>query len=151
MKGMTVIVKKVTQITAGLIFMYSFYIILQGHLSPGGGFAGGTILAGTFVLLVIAFGADAGVLQLRKTRAGLTEALGILLFIITAMGALLISYKLDMLPAFMLNFLDKGTPGELISAGYIPLLNIFIGLEVGGALLVIFLEFVIRSKEGKEK
>lgn len=35
MKGMTVIVKKTTQLIAGIIFLYGIYIILHGHLTPG--------------------------------------------------------------------------------------------------------------------
>jgi multisubunit Na+/H+ antiporter MnhB subunit len=40
MKGMTIIVKKTTQLMAGLVFLYGIYIIVHGHLTPGGGFAG---------------------------------------------------------------------------------------------------------------
>jgi multisubunit Na+/H+ antiporter MnhB subunit len=36
MNGMTVIVKKTTQLIAGIIFLYGIYIILNGHLTPGG-------------------------------------------------------------------------------------------------------------------
>ena len=39
--GMSVIVKTVTRLTVGLIFLYGIYIVLHGHLTPGGGFAGG--------------------------------------------------------------------------------------------------------------
>lgn len=56
MEGMSSIVKKVSQLMAGLIFMYGIYIILHGHLTPGGGFAGGAIIAGAFILLILAFG-----------------------------------------------------------------------------------------------
>ena len=56
MEGMSTIVKKVSQLLAGLIFMYGIYIILHGHLTPGGGFAGGAIVAGSFILLILAFG-----------------------------------------------------------------------------------------------
>jgi len=54
MKGMTIIVKKITQLMAGLVFLYGIYIIVHGHLTPGGGFAGGTIMAGSFILLAVA-------------------------------------------------------------------------------------------------
>jgi multicomponent Na+:H+ antiporter subunit B len=48
---------------------------------------------------------------------------------------------------FFFNFLPKGTPGELVSAGVIPLYNIFIGIEVAGAILTIFLALVIFKEE----
>ena len=58
MKGMTVIVKKTTQLIAGLVFLYGIYVIIHGHLTPGGGFAGGVIIAGSFILLILAYGSD---------------------------------------------------------------------------------------------
>jgi multisubunit Na+/H+ antiporter MnhB subunit len=70
MKGMTVIVKKTTQLLAGLIFMYGIYIIVHGHLTPGGGFAGGVIIAGAFILVILAFGSD--FLNLQKEEVGTT-------------------------------------------------------------------------------
>ncbi len=149
MKGMTPIVKKVTQIVVGLIFLYGIYIILHGHLTPGGGFAGGTIITGAFVLLVLAYGTDVLGLKSKEARSSLFEALGILLFILTAIGAILLCPLLKISPVLFKNFLAKGIPGEIISAGIIPFLNIFVGIEVAGALFTIFLAFVIKSEEEK--
>ena len=142
MEGMSTIVKKVTQLIVGLIFLYGVYIILHGHLTPGGGFAGGAIVAGAFILLILAFGSSA--LKLRKEVAGSsnTESVGILMVVILALMALFFGLKV-----FFFNFLDKGTPGELLSAGVVPLYNIFIGIEVAGAILTIFLALVIFKEE----
>ncbi len=145
MEGMSTIVKKITQLVAGLIFMYGIYIILHGHLSPGGGFAGGAIIAGSFILLILAFGSSA--LNLKKEVAGSsnTESLAILMVAILALMALLFGANV-----FFFNFLPKGTPGELLSAGVIPLYNIFIGIEVAGAILTIFLGLVIFKEESSK-
>jgi len=151
MKGMSIIVKKVTQIISGLVFLYGIYIILQGHLTPGGGFGGGTILAGALILLVLSFGSDSKLLKDKETGSSVVEGIGIFLFILTAITALLISSRLGIVPVFFKNFLSKGIPGKLISAGFIPLLNIFIGMEVAGALFAIFLSFIIKSEEVKSK
>ena len=142
MEGMSIIVKKVTQLLAGLIFIYGVYIVLHGHLTPGGGFAGGTIIAGAFILLILAFGSSA--LNLKKEVAGSsnTESIAILMVIILALMAMLLGAKV-----FFFNFLPKGQPGELLSAGVIPLYNIFIGIEVAGAILSIFLALVIFKEE----
>jgi multisubunit Na+/H+ antiporter MnhB subunit len=142
MEGMTIIVKKVTQLVAGLIFMYGIYIILHGHLTPGGGFAGGAIISGSFILLILAFGNSA--LKLRKGVAGSsnTESIAILMVVILAIMSLMMSAKV-----FFFNFLPKGEPGALLSAGVIPLYNIFIGVEVAGAILTIFLALVIFKEE----
>lgn len=142
MEGMSTIVKKVSQLVAGLIFLYGIYIILHGHLTPGGGFAGGAIIAGAFILLILANGSSA--LNLKKEIAGSsnTESLAILLVVILAVMAMCLGLKV-----FFSNFLPLGVPGELISAGVIPLYNIFIGIEVAGAILTIFLALVIFKEE----
>ena len=149
-KGMTIIVKKITQIIVSLIFIYGIYIITHGHISPGGGFSGSVIIAGAFILLVIAFGKNILGLKSEEGKAGFFETIGILLFILTASGAIILGAILGTnSTVFFKNFLAKGVPGELFSARFIFLLNIFIGLEVAGALITIFLAFVIKSEEGK--
>ena len=145
MEGMSTIVKKVTQLMAGLIFMFGIYIILHGHLTPGGGFAGGVLIAGAFILLILAFGSSA--LKLKKEVAGSsnTESIGILMVVILAVMAMLFGAKV-----FFFNFLPLGEAGELLSAGMIPLYNIFIGIEVAGAILTIFLALVIFKEESSK-
>ena len=58
MKGMTIIVKTISSWVKVLIFLFGIYIILFGHLTPGGGFAGGVILASSYILLMLAFGRE---------------------------------------------------------------------------------------------
>jgi multicomponent Na+:H+ antiporter subunit B len=145
MKGMTVIVKKTTQLIAGLVFLYGIYVIIHGHLTPGGGFAGGVILAGSFILLILAYGSD--FINLTKEEAGSTlyENLATLVVIFLAISGLLIGARV-----FFLNWLPKGTVGELVSAGILPLYNIFVGIEVASSILTIFLALVIFKEEMSE-
>ena len=49
--GMTLIVKNTARLVSGFITVFAVYIALTGHLGPGGGFAGGVILAAAAVLL----------------------------------------------------------------------------------------------------
>ena len=65
-KGMSIIVKTVTKLTLAFILIYGIYIGSTGHISPGGGFTGGVILALAFVHIMLAFGKEAA---LRKLRA----------------------------------------------------------------------------------
>jgi multicomponent Na+:H+ antiporter subunit B len=141
-KGMSIIVKKVSQLVTALIFMYGVYIITHGHLTPGGGFAGGTILAGAFILMVLAWGS--GLLNLQKKEEGssLIESLAVFVFILLAALALLVGTHV-----FFHNYLPAGKVGELVSAGIIPLYNIVVGVEVGAALLTIFLALAIYKEE----
>ena len=145
MKGMTVIVKKTTQLIAGMVFLYGIYVIIHGHLTPGGGFAGGVVLAGSFILLILAFGSD--FVNLTKEESGSTmyEYLAILVVTLLAVSGLLIAARV-----FFLNWLPKGNVGELVSAGIVPLYNIFVGIEVASSILTIFLALVIFKEELSE-
>lgn len=133
MSGMTVIVKTITRLIAASIFLYGVYIVLHGHLTPGGGFAGGVIIAASFILLILSF----GTLEMKEKTSyafgSIFESIGGLLFIlIAAFGLLLGTY-------FFLNFIPKGTPLRLVSAGIIPFANIALGIKVGAGLFSIFL------------
>ena len=145
MKGMTVIVKKTTQLISGLVFLYGIYVIIHGHLTPGGGFAGGVIIAGSFILLILAFGSD--FIRLTKEEAGSTlyENLAILVVTFLAFSGLLFGARI-----FFLNWLPKGTVGQLVSAGMLPLYNIFVGIEVAASILTIFLALIIFKEEMPE-
>jgi multisubunit Na+/H+ antiporter MnhB subunit len=145
MKGMSLIVKKVAQLIAGIIFLYGIYIIVHGHLTPGGGFAGGALIAGAYILVILANGSDA--IKLRKEELGssITESVSILIALMLASAGFFIGAKV-----FFNNYLPTGKIGELVSAGVIPLYNIFIGIEVAAALLTIFLALIIYKEEIEE-
>lgn len=140
---MTVIVKKVTEIMCGFIFLFGIYIILHGHLTPGGGFAGGAIIAGAFILLILAFGSEILALKKEESGSSILESGAVLVFLILAAVGMLIGGT----GIFFVNFLPKGTIGSLISAGTIPVYNIAVGMEVAAALLTIFLALLIYKDE----
>lgn len=142
MNGMTIIVKKVSQLISGLIFMYGIYIITHGHLTPGGGFAGGAIVAGAFIFLILAYGSRVVSLHKEEAKTTLTESLALLLIILLAGAGIWVGSMV-----FFNNYLPEGKVGELISAGLIPVYNILIGIEVSAALLTIFLALVIFKEE----
>ena len=142
MKGMTLIVKKTTQLIAGIVFLYGIYVIIHGHLTPGGGFAGGVILAGSFILLILAYGSDFMRLTREESGSTITENLAILIFLIIALAGMIVGARV-----FFHNWLPAGKVGELVSAGVIPLYNIFVGIEVAASILTIFLALVIFKEE----
>lgn len=144
MKGMSIIVKKVAQLISGFIFLYGIYIIIHGHLTPGGGFAGGAIIAGAYILNILAFGSDAVNLRNKEKGSSLSESLAIFIVLVLAIFALFIGSRV-----FFSNYLPKGQLGEIISAGVIPLYNIFIGIEVAAAIITIFLALIIFKEEAK--
>lgn len=141
---MTLIVKAITRITIGLILLFGIYIILHGHLSPGGGFAGGVIVALSFVHMMLAFGKDLAVTKVSRNLASNLESIGAIMFLSVALLGFLGG-------SFFLNVLSKGTPFSLFSAGTIILSNIAIGIKVGVGLFAIFLALVVLEKSKKEE
>jgi multisubunit Na+/H+ antiporter MnhB subunit len=140
MTGMTVIVKKITQLMVPSIFLLGIYVIAHGHLTPGGGFAGGVLLAGCYVLQILAYGSDEVTNEMKKWRASLSESIGIFMFLFIALMSLIQG------GVFFYNTIAKVHPGEayqLFSAGFIPLCNIAIGVEVTAALFSIFLALAV--------
>jgi multisubunit Na+/H+ antiporter MnhB subunit len=135
-KGMTPIVKTVVRFAMGIVFMFGWYIIIYGHLTPGGGFAGGTILACGYVLLTLAFGKEVALAKMSDRWASIIDNSAAFLFVATALVGMAFGY-------FFLNFPPHGTPFNLVSAGVIPLYNIIIGLKVTSSLFAIFLALSI--------
>jgi len=143
--GMTLIVKTITRLTVGLILLYGIYIVLHGHLTPGGGFSGGVIIALSFIHLMLAFGKEVALKKLSEVWASILESLGAIMFLSIAALGFLGGY-------FFLNFfLSKGRPFTLFSAGIIPLCNIAISLKVGAGLFAIFVALVLFKGLTKEK
>ena len=140
MKGMTLIVKTVSSWIKILIFLFGIYITLFGHLTPGGGFAGGVILACSYVLLMLAFGREATEESLSLPVASKLDSVGALWFIGIALCGFFYGAA-----GFFYNFIQqqwlagKDTAFDLISAGTIPISNLAIGLKVGASLFMILM------------
>ena len=135
-KGMSLIVKTITRLTVGIIFLYGIYIVTHGHLSPGGGFAGGVIIALSFIHLILAYGKDVAFKKLSKAAASVWESTGAILFLGIALLGFTGGY-------FFLNFLRKGEPFKLFSAGIIPLCNVAISFKVGAGIFAIFVALIL--------
>ena len=153
---------KIIRTTADVMFLFitvfGFYIVLHGHLTPGGGFQGGAVIATGFILLIVAYKLDDFLGWFQKRTFQNCEMSGLVLFIGTALAAIPLGYL------FFMNFLN-GTgglfgqavsyginPGFLNTAGTIPIMNIAVGIEVLGGLSIIILYMTsgIRSHEEGE-
>ena len=107
-----------------LILVFGTYVFIHGHLTPGGGFQGGAIIASGFLLIYL------GCRERRISRvaSNIAESLGGLVFVIIGLLGLVFGGY------FLLNFLPKGTANTLFSAGIIPIIYIAIGFKVGSEL-----------------
>lgn len=153
MKGMSIIVKTISSWVKILIFLFGIYIIIFGHLTPGGGFAGGVILACSYVLIMLAYGRDYTEKTLPLPIASKLDSVGALMFIAIALFGLFYGAG-----SFFWNFLqakffsDGQAAFDLVSAGTIPLSNIAIGLKVAASLyLVIFTLSTFRPVNNLDK
>ncbi len=142
MQGMTIIVKTISSWVKVLIVLFGIYIILFGHLTPGGGFAGGVILASSYVLLMLAFGGEFVKKDLPLSLVSKLDCLGAFMFIMIAILGLVFG------GTFFVNFLVEkyGQPLHLLSAGTIPFSNIAIGLKVGASLFLVIYSLSICCK-----
>jgi multicomponent Na+:H+ antiporter subunit B len=112
------------------------YIVVHGALTPGGGFQGGLVLAaGPLAVFLAGRYLRMKVLAPQPLiEAG--ESLGAIGYALVGLGGLIF------VGVFFKNFLPLGTPGHLLSAGQMPLASIAVGLEVSGAFLIGWTEFL---------
>lgn len=143
-EGMSLIVKTITRFTVWLIFLFGLYIFIHGHLTPGGGFAGGVIIALSYVHLTLAYGRNYVNDVFRKNVMHSLEALASLLAVLVGIIGL---YTVG---HFLQNFMGIGRLHHLLSAGYIPVMNMLITVKVGMGLYLVFYYLAsYKYKEGK--
>jgi multicomponent Na+:H+ antiporter subunit B len=120
----------------GPTVLVGLYIVAHGHQTPGGGFQGGVILA-TALLLTYLAGDFATLRAVGPTwLIELAEGMGAAGFTLIGLSGLVAG------SAFFENVLGKGTPGELLSSGTIPLSNVAVGLAVTGGFVFMLSEFL---------
>ena len=83
-RGMSVIVRTVARWLRTPILVYGIYTVLYGHLSPGGGFAGGVMIATGLTLGTLAFGEPRDGIDETRDRAAALGSVGALLFLAAA-------------------------------------------------------------------
>ena len=152
--GLSPIVRTVAALIFPFILIFSFYVIMYGHLTPGGGFQGGAIGASAIVMLIVAYGAMHTEKQVSEGTLSMLESLGGLTFVIVGLLGLVLvtetllanfladtSYIFGELPSFGSNL------GVLNSGGTLPILNLAVGMKVIGGLAAVVLAMAMASKE----
>ena len=135
------------------ILIFGFYIVAHGHLTPGGGFQGGAVIATGIALIAVAFNYANVKRWIKKTHLTAAEGIGLLTFLITALIGIGTSFFYNWLANTGLLFGDKVpygiNPGNLNTAGVLPIMNLAVGIEVFGGLGVIIVYMLSYVKEVK--
>ncbi len=154
--GMSVIVRTITRSVYGLALVFGFYLIMHGHLTPGGGFQGGAVVASAFALLLVAFGAAGIRGRLNRHWLQSFEEIGALAFLAVGFLGIGTAFLYNLLagsgsPLFGGTVPHPGlpNPGVFNAGGTIPLLNWAVGLKVmtGIAAAVIAMLVGARKEE----
>ncbi len=129
------IVKTITRIIVPFVQIYGIFIILHGHISPGGGFSGGALFGTSLILYTLIFGVSNAQKKFSHRASEMAESGGILIYVLIGLvGIFTAGYFLSNQAAGF----PMGEPGSLLSAGMIPLLMIAIGIKVASTMITLF-------------
>lgn len=130
-----VILQTVAKILVPPIFIFGIYIILAGHLGPGGGFSGGAVIGAGLILYLNAFG-------FAKTERFFTaKTYRIMSFGALACYSIAKSYSFYTGANHIESIIPLGNPGAILSSGLILLLNICVGIVVAGTMYTFYAMF----------
>ncbi|MEF8879657.1 MAG: MnhB domain-containing protein [Candidatus Thermoplasmatota archaeon] len=156
MTGMSKIVKTIANIAFPFTLIFGLYIIAHGHLTPGGGFQGGAVVASALAMLLIAHGSPWVLNKVKKKHLSAFESIGALGFILLALSGLFVG------GVFFKNFLTGSSifgeiPERLSTAanfntgGVIPLMNFAVGLKVIAGLFAIVLVMAYATRDSSKE
>lgn len=130
-----IIVKGITKLLFPFVLVYGLYIMLHGHLSPGGGFSGGAIIGAGFVLYTLSFGLEQAENKLPHAILKKLESSGIYWYVMLGLIGLIRGF--DFLSNQQAGF-PSGVAYSLFSSGLIALLTFGIGVKVASTMITLF-------------
>jgi len=152
---MSRIVRTAADIIYPFVLIFGLYIVAHGHLTPGGGFQGGAVIATGAALVIVAYSYTEVRAWLSKNVLMGQEVIGLVGFI----GVALLAFAFGQV--FFFNYLNAsgslfGIPvpyginaGELNTGGFVPLMNFSVGCEVWGGLTLVIL-YMLSGLEKEE-
>ncbi len=145
-RGESLVVRLAVALVYPAILVFGAYVVVHGHLSPGGGFQGGAVMASATALALVAqrLGRAPGVI---RGWLAIFESAGLVAFVglgLAGLGTAFLRNFLAARPDLPLGRTVALGPngGELLSGGILPLLNISVGLEVFCGLSIILVLLV---------
>jgi multicomponent Na+:H+ antiporter subunit B len=129
----TDILDLVSRKLAPFMFLFGFYLLIYGHLSPGGGFQGGVVIASGVILLAVSRGVESAEALFSSSALSLAEALCFFLLIASGLAGMFAG------GGFLGNPAVQVEVSAVPRAGFILLLNILIGIKVAAGVSLICL------------
>ena len=156
-EGMSKIVKTIAGAAFPFAMIYGLYIIAHGHITPGGGFQGGAVVASALAMILVAFGSIWTMGKIKEKQLSLFESLGAISFILLAflgLGFGTVFFKNFLVDNnFLFGMVPKAgsTLANFNTGGVLPLMNFAVGLKVIAGLfaIVLVMAYAIRDKGGK--
>ena len=130
-----IILQTVARVLVPLIVIFGIYVILGGHLGPGGGFSGGAVIGAGLILYLNSFGFA------RTERFFTAKTYKWMSFCALACYALAKSYSFYTGANHIESVIPLGMPGAILSSGLILLLNICVGIVVAGTMYTFYVMF----------
>jgi len=158
MSGMSKIVKTIANVAFPLTLIYGLYVIAHGHLTPGGGFQGGAIVASGCAMILVAYGSIWTMGKIKEKKLSVLESVGAVSFIALALLGLGFGMQFfnnflagdvlfGVLPAF------GSVAANINTGGVIPLMNFAVGLKVIAGLfgIVLVMAYATTKTKGADK
>jgi len=143
MTGMTIIARTIARLLFPFTFLFGLYVVIHGHLTPGGGFPGGVIMAASIIMLILAHGVGRAQERVGFSHAEMLESLGGLVIVIIGLLGLFLGFS------FLENVFPKGGLGQLFSGGNLPLLYLGVCLKVAAGIVLLFYAMLLVPEGGK--
>jgi energy-converting hydrogenase B subunit I len=149
---MSIILKLFTFPISLIIICLGINTILGGHITPGGGFQGGAMIAGGLIFCIIVYGLKESPFKLSDNFLAAMESAGALGYVFLGLAGLVFSgffmYNLgvdiySIVPATIKTIFDYPDP---LHAGIIPYLNFVVGLKVLVGLSAVVIAFLESDK-----
>jgi len=130
-----IILQHIAAFLVPMILVYGIYGVMNGHISPGGGFSGGAIMGAALILYLNAFGFKRTERFFTFTTFKTVSVCALSFYAISK------AYSFFTGANHLHSFITPGTPGELFSAGLIPYLNLAVGAVVCCTMYAFYTHF----------
>lgn len=138
------VLRTASRIIIPFAIVYGSYVVVYGHLSPGGGFPGGALLAAAVILYTLTWGKGRLSSHQSLRASERMESGALLVYVVIGFFGI---YRGT---TFLTNLgagIPPGEMGTIISAGFIPVIGILIGVKVANTVIRLFHE-LLRDDDG---